>query len=113
VSIRPLGRVGALARPFSILLVALAAALTPACRGRGVDPARAAGTNVLLVSIDTLRRDHLPAYGYPRATAPALDRLATQSVVFDTAIAVHTNTAPAHSSMLSGLYPATHGAWSN
>jgi arylsulfatase A-like enzyme len=67
------------------------------------------GTNVILLSIDTLRRDHLPFYGYERATAPHLTELAERSIVFDSAIAVHTNTAPSHTSMLTGRYPAEHG----
>ncbi len=65
--------------------------------------------SVVLISIDTLRRDHLPFYGYARDTAPNLTTLAADAVVFDQAIAAHTNTAPAHASILTGLYPTAHG----
>lgn len=65
--------------------------------------------DLVLVSIDTLRRDHLPVYGYAQPTSPTLLRLARDSVVFDTAIAQHTNTAPSHATMFTGLYPTGHG----
>jgi arylsulfatase A-like enzyme len=68
------------------------------------------GRNVLLIVVDTLRADHMPTYGYSRPTAPYLDQLATQSVVFDNAIAPSSWTLPSHASMLSGLYPREHGA---
>jgi arylsulfatase A-like enzyme len=72
-----------------------------------------AGQNVILISIDTLRRDHLPIYGYERDTSPNLAALADEGVVFDSAIAVHTNTTPSHASMLTGRYPARHGIVQN
>jgi len=65
--------------------------------------------NLVIVSIDTLRRDHLGVYGYAKETSANIDRLAKESVVFDTAITVHTNTAPAHASILTGRYPGSHG----
>lgn len=65
--------------------------------------------NLVIVSIDTLRRDHLGVYGYANETSVNIDRLAKESVVFDTAISVHTNTAPAHASILTGLFPGSHG----
>jgi arylsulfatase A-like enzyme len=68
---------------------------------------------VVLISIDTLRRDHLPFYGYERETAPRWSELAQESVIFDGAIAVHTNTGPSHASMLTGLYPPQHGILRN
>jgi len=69
--------------------------------------------NVVLISIDTLRRDHSTPYGYARDTTPALAELAKQAVVFDDAIAAHTSTAPSHASMLTGLYPPAHGVERN
>lgn len=68
---------------------------------------------VVVVSIDTTRRDHLSVYGYPRPTSPFLEVLAEDAVVFDQAVAVHTNTAPAHASILTGLYPPQHGSINN
>ncbi len=67
--------------------------------------------NVLLVSIDTLRPDHLGCYGYQRDTSPALDRLADQGVRFSTVASASSWTLPAHASLVTGLYPASHGAW--
>ena len=70
-------------------------------------------TNLLLLSIDTLRRDHLSFYGYERPTAPNLARLAREGIVFEDAVAAHTQTAPSHASVLTGLYPGTHGILRN
>lgn len=67
--------------------------------------------NVLLVSIDTLRPDHLGCYGYWRDTSPALDRLAEEGVRFTTVASASSWTLPAHASLVTGLYPATHGAF--
>jgi arylsulfatase A-like enzyme len=69
--------------------------------------------NLLLVSLDTVRRDHLPTYGYGRATAPRTDALAQRSVVFENAFAQHANTHPSHASMFTGLYPHVHGSMIN
>jgi arylsulfatase A-like enzyme len=66
--------------------------------------------NILLVSIDTLRADHLGCYGYGRDTSPNLDELAGEGVLFRQAIAPSTWTLPSHASMLTGLYPHKHGA---
>lgn len=85
-------------------MVLLALAL-PAC----APPPR----NLLFISLDTTRKDHLPTYGYERDTAPAIDRLARGGVVFDNAVAQWTTTNPSHTSMFSGLYPHTHGVGSN
>jgi len=67
-------------------------------------------TNVVLVSIDSLRADHLHCYGYDRATSPTLDRLATDGTRFATAYSVSSWTLPSHATMLTGLYPLSHGA---
>lgn len=68
--------------------------------------------NVLLISIDTLRSDHLGCYGYSMAT-PAIDSLAERSVVFETVIAQVPLTLPSHCSILTGLYPNQHGVRNN
>ena len=65
--------------------------------------------NLVILSIDTLRPDHLGVYGYPRETSPNLDRFADRAVVFDQAVTVHVATAPAHGTILTGRYPASHG----
>ncbi|MGH0030260.1 MAG: sulfatase [Myxococcota bacterium] len=66
--------------------------------------------HVVLISIDTLRADHLGCYGYPRPTSPHLDALAAESVLFEEAWATAPWTLPSHASLLTGLYPSRHGA---
>jgi arylsulfatase A-like enzyme len=68
---------------------------------------------IVIVSIDTLHRGHLTVYGYDRDTSPEIERLARDAVVFENAIAVHTNTGPAHGSLMTGLYPPSHGIINN
>jgi arylsulfatase A-like enzyme len=68
-------------------------------------------TNLILISIDTLRADHLGFYGYPRGTSPFLDSLAARGVVFERAYAPSPWTLPSHASLLTGLYPSHHGAF--
>lgn len=65
--------------------------------------------NVLLVSVDTLRRDHLELYGYARRTMPHVTALAAQGITFDDAITPLPKTAPSLSTLMTGLYPQTHG----
>jgi len=65
--------------------------------------------HVILVSIDTLRADHLSCYGYGRETSPFLDRLASEGVLFERAFSSAPWTLPAHLTMLTGLFPAQHG----
>lgn len=65
--------------------------------------------HIVLVSIDTLRADHLSAYGYPKQTSPRLDALAREGVLFVDAMSHSTWTLPAHVSMFTGLDPAAHG----
>jgi arylsulfatase A-like enzyme len=65
--------------------------------------------NVIVYLVDTLRADRLGVYGYDRATSPRLDALARQSIVFDRAYANAPWTLPAVTSVMTGLYPWTHG----
>ncbi len=60
---------------------------------------------MLLISVDTLRADHLGCYGYPRATSPHLDALAAEAVRFETAIAPAPWTLPSHAALLTGTHP--------
>jgi len=83
------------------LLVALAFA---SCGG---DPARP--PNVLLISIDTLRHDHLSCYGYERATSPAIDRIAREGALFERHISSSSWTLPAHAAIFTGLFDSGHG----
>ncbi|MEZ5977570.1 MAG: sulfatase [Planctomycetota bacterium] len=88
--------------------VALAfAAVLAGCGDDGGGPDR---PNVLLVTIDTLRADHLEPYGYGRATSPRIAELASRSVVFDEAVAPSSWTLPSLASIMTSLPPSTHRA---
>jgi arylsulfatase A-like enzyme len=65
--------------------------------------------NLLLITIDTLRADHLGCYGYPRRTSPNVDSLAASGVTFTKAYAQRPKTSPSFASILTGTYPQRHG----
>lgn len=65
--------------------------------------------NVLLVTFDTTRADRIGSYGNDRIRTPVLDGLAAEGVRFANAVSVAPITAPSHSSILTGLYPTSHG----
>jgi arylsulfatase A-like enzyme len=65
----------------------------------------------LLISIDTLRADHLGCYGYGRDTSPFLDSLARRGVLFENAFVQLPGTLPSHMSIFTGLYPGEHGVY--
>jgi arylsulfatase A-like enzyme/Flp pilus assembly protein TadD len=94
----------------AVLLLTLAACTACAPRG-GVEVPK--GTPVVLISIDTLRADHLPAYGYGGVETPALDALRKDGVLFEKAYSPTPLTFPAHSSLLTGVLPAVHGVRDN
>ncbi len=94
----------------ALLLLALA------CRRDSEDPAGLrlpAGTPVVVISIDTLRSDHLPAYGYSGVETPAIDRLRKEGILFSRAYAHAPLTLPSHASLLTGLLSAQHGVRDN
>jgi arylsulfatase A-like enzyme len=72
-----------------------------------------ASRGVVLISIDTLRRDHLSLHGYPRRTTPGLEALARESLVFEDAVSTSSWTLPAHASLLTSTLPSVHGATSS
>jgi arylsulfatase A-like enzyme len=98
-----------------VLLLGTAGAIafaTGCNRNRELEPPPPAcpGCNVILISMDTLRADHVGTYGYTlRETTPNIDRLATGSVLFENAISQSSWTRPAHMSIFTGRYPAEHG----
>lgn len=97
-------------------LVLLALALTPAARPAGqaaVDRAMAARPNVLLVTLDTTRPDHLGAYGSTKGATPVLDSLARDGVRFANAYCSTPLTLPSHCSILTGAYPLRHKVRNN
>ena len=67
------------------------------------------GYNVILISLDTLRADHLGCYGYPLPTSPNIDRFALKSVVFESSFSNATWTLPSHMSLMTSQYPSQHG----
>ncbi len=97
----------------------LAGAVTFGVRGGSTAGARTTAAvsrprpNVLLVTIDTLRRDHLGCYGASDAKTPTIDALANESVHFLDATSQANTTGPSHATMLTGLYPSENGALSN
>ena len=93
------------------LVAALVLALLPGgCGEPGAHSAGGGPRGIVVISIDTLRADHLGAYGYERNTSPFLDRLASEGVLFEQAVSSAPWTLPSHVSLLSGLYPSTHRA---
>jgi len=95
-------------RVIAISLLSVCAAVLAGCVRRAEEPAAERPALVVLVTVDTLRADHLPFYGYPQPTAPFLTELAGRSVVFDNAFTAASHTAPAHASMLTSRYPYEH-----
>ena len=69
--------------------------------------------NVLFITLDTTRADHLSCYGYGRKTTPNIDRLAEDSVLFKNAVTVIPLTGPSHLTMFTGLHPGSHQVFAN
>ena len=88
----------------SRLLALAALAITAACGGAPPTP-----PNLLLITLDTTRADHLGCYGNTAAATPNLDALAAGGALFETSIAVAPLTLPSHLSLLTGQYPPRHG----
>ena len=82
-----------------------------ASQAAGSNPS--AKPNVLLISIDTCRADHLSCYGFHRHTTPHIDALASHSTRFENAIAATPITLPSHATMLTGTIPPFHGVHDN
>jgi arylsulfatase A-like enzyme/Flp pilus assembly protein TadD len=104
------------ARPLILSLLLLGAACSreaarpaPPAQSEPPAPPRA----VVLVTIDTLRADHVGAYGHHGARTPAMDALATDGVRFDRAFATAPITLTSHASLMTGRYPQGHGARHN
>lgn len=69
--------------------------------------------NVILIVLDTQRADHLTCYGYNRDTSPTLKKFAEEGILFENAISQSSWTWPATATILTGLYPYTHGVINN
>ena len=91
-------------RTWILLLLAIGWLLSTACAPPPPP------TSVLLITIDTVRADHLGAYGYSRATSPRIDALSREGVLFERAFATVPRTTQSVASLLTGLYPKNHRA---
>lgn len=106
---RAVGRLCAVAA----LSVAATTGPVPAAHGSNEDSKPKSAFNVLLVSVDTLRADHLGCYGHPTIKTPNLDGLAAEGTRFAQCISSSPLTLPSHASMMTGSYPFVHGARDN
>ena len=95
------------------LTIVLAGAALWSCRSPPDPDAALRTAPIVLISIDTLRADRLPAYGYAAGRTPHIDRLAREGVVFEDAYSHCPLTLPAHASLLTGLLPPRHGVRDN
>jgi choline-sulfatase len=98
--------------PFAMAISLQPFAMTIGC-ARAPQPSQAQARNVVLITIDTLRADHLGAYGHTKARTPVMDALAAGGVVFDRAYAASPVTLPSHATLLTGRYPPGHGSRDN
>jgi arylsulfatase A-like enzyme/tetratricopeptide (TPR) repeat protein len=107
---------------FASLVLALAACSDPAAPPAPAPapeapaaPAPPAGPrpSLVLLTLDTTRADHIGAYGHTLAETPTIDTFAREGLLFSRAYSVLPLTTPAHSSMMSGLYPTRHGIHNN
>lgn len=89
----------------SAAAVATALAMLAGCGG----PERPKGPHVVLISIDTLRPDHLGCYGYPRLTSPVIDSIAAEGMLFEQHVSSAPWTLPAHAAMFTGVPDSVHG----
>lgn len=88
----------------------LLALLLLSCHRGGVSSHKSLrNANVLLITLDTTRADHVGAYGYAAAQTPNVDALARDGVLFEHCITPTAYTLPSHSSIMTGLYPPSHG----
>ena len=85
----------------------------PATLSHLISPGAAAGFNVLLITLDTTRADHLGCYGNQVAETPAIDSLGDRGVIFDHAFTPVPVTLPAHATIMTGLEPFHHGVRGN
>jgi len=96
---------------FARTAIILGAALLAACHGSrgGID----GNAPIIIISIDTLRSDHLPAYGYTKVDTPAIDRFRGDAILFEHAYSHCPLTLVSHASVFTGLLPAEHGIRDN
>lgn len=105
-------RMSALVAALAGLLVLAGERARPAVAG-GLPPEASMPQATLLLTLDTVRADHLSCYGYPRGTTPALDRLARRGKLHPVAYCAIPLTNPSHTTMMTGLLPREHGVLNN
>ena len=93
----------------ALTAIALLTSILPAGCTRVAGSIYPAGSNILLITVDTLRADHLSSYGYPRNTSPHIDRLAAEGVRFDQAAVQWPKTGPSFASIFTSTYPKDNG----
>lgn len=91
-----------------LLVISLAAHFSYASEAK-TPAAKTTRPSLLLITVDTLRADRLPFYGYKRNTAPFLGKLAEQGIIFTNAYSTSSWTVPALASLVTGVYPYSHG----
>lgn len=98
--------------PLRHLPLALALVITSSCTGAGdpTTPAPDDAQGILLITLDTVRADHLGLYGYGRPTTPRLEAFAERATTYTKARAAAPWTLPSHATLFTGLYPFEHGA---
>ena len=100
-------------RPLFLAITVLAACGPRGDIGGVLKPGSAAGSDVVLITLDTTRADRLGSYGYKKAETPVLDRLAREGIRFADAVSPVPLTLSAHASILTGLDPQNHGVRHN
>jgi arylsulfatase A-like enzyme/Flp pilus assembly protein TadD len=104
-------------RPIGAVLSILFLTVLAAGCGRGSGARRAGETfpkaPVVLISVDTLRSDHLPFYGYTGVATPALAALRKDAILFEKAYSQAPLTVPSHATIMTGRVPADHGIHDN
>jgi arylsulfatase len=104
---------GAPVRPAVAVLAIAAAAALAACAGGKAPAEPGPPPSLILVTVDTLRADHLGVDGYPRDTSPNLDALAREGTWFSRAYAQSATTASSHATLFTAVLPPVHGVLSN
>jgi arylsulfatase A-like enzyme/Flp pilus assembly protein TadD len=97
--------------PGALGILALAAAAFAALRLAG--ESGPTGWNLVLLSVDTLRADHLSSYGATALRTPNMDRLASEGLLYENVSTVAPTTLPSHASLFTGLTPVAHGVRDN
>jgi choline-sulfatase len=100
-------------RVVSIVLILISLAACQGGRQAGLASRVFRGAPVVLISIDTLRADRLPLYGYEKGSTPILDRLGRDSIVFENLYSHCPLTLPSHASLMTGRLPFHHGVRDN